>query len=99
MQLSAIRNPRYLTIFFSFVALVAEFSIIPLVRIFPAATSFWILWILLAVTIVSALIGTLIGAQAFRAERSKTALAGFLLGELALGLIVLYGIVQWLIYL
>lgn len=88
-----------LALIFSGVAILSELSILPVVKVLPEIASFWSLWVLLAVTIVCAFVGIIIGAARYRVERSHTALIGFVLGALALGLIVVYGFVQWLIYL
>ncbi len=88
-----------LALFCSSAAVVAELSIIPTVKVLPEAASFWSLWILLATSIGCAFVGIIIGASRYRVERSRIALMGSVLGALALGLVAVYGFVQWLIYL
>jgi hypothetical protein len=85
-----------LAIPFSIIALVAELFMLPLVKTLPETASFWSFWSLLVLVLGCAMMGILIGAHSFRQERSKAGLAGFLLSELALMLIVLYGLAQWL---
>lgn len=80
-------------------ALLAELSIIPVVRTLANAASFWSLWFLLALSIVSASVAIFVGSATFRSRRSKTALFGFALGMLVFLLFLGYGLVLWLIYL
>jgi len=88
-----------IALFSACVALAAELSIVPAVRALPEVASFWSLWVLLITSIVCAFAAILIGSASLRVERSKTALLGCAVGFLVYGLIVTYGVVQWLIYL
>lgn len=99
MKIPKTREHGQIALLFASIALVAELSVIPSVRTLPEIASFWMLWVLLAVSILFAFAAILLGACEFRAVHSKTALVGFWLGMSVLGIFFAYALIQWLIYL
>ena len=74
-------------------ALLLEFAFIPVVRSLPEYPGILIMLAMLLAIIGLASCGVLLGAQEFKASRSRSAMVGFMAGEAALGLIVVYGLV------
>ena len=74
-------------------ALLLECAFIPVVRSLPEYSGILIMPMMLLAIIGLTFCGVLLGAQEFKASRSRSAMVGFMAGEVALGLIVVYGLV------
>ncbi|OQY82920.1 MAG: hypothetical protein B6D41_17665 [Chloroflexi bacterium UTCFX4] len=91
------QNLLTVSIIFSTAAILIELFIIPMVRILPERYSFWNLWVMLAAALILATLGIFAGAAQFKKEKTRRALMGFLLGQTALLLILLYWLIQTLL--
>jgi len=81
------------------IAIVAELSILPVIKLLSEAASFWCLWFLFALSIVFASIAVFIGGAQFRMTRAKIPLLAFGLGMLVYILYLGYMFAWWLAYL
>lgn len=73
-------------------ALLLELVFIPVVRLLSEYPGILVMQLMLVLIVVLAFCGVLLGAQEFKIGRSKFAIVGFTAGEVALGLIVVYGL-------
>ena len=95
MGILSFRNLGHFALISGCFALLAELAIIPVVRTFPEAASFWSLWFLVAVSIIFASVAIFVGSATFRSSRSKPALLGFALGMIVYGLYLGYWFALW----
>lgn len=98
MSRTNVTSRGFISITASSIALIVEAMLIPVVRILPEFASFLAFMSMMFIISITATIGILLGANRYRREKSKSDLMGFLMGELALVLIVLYALVQRFMY-